>query len=642
MTSLARSDGELPPSFWLECEVCAKKSLITYDTLVVTEQIIAKGLELSELARIARVETRMRELLLKQWEIRSRQAVKAALATFRSSGNLSSALNRVDAFMDKWPGDVEKRYAVGIEEIYKLARTAGWKKASGRTKSSLAYTTANFTEVLEEKRVEKAAPKASVPLSFDLYDESAVAALHGDQMVWIGDHYDKNVRKALRDNARAAVEGGVGRLQAGKQLEASVAKSLKGVGVPGGWSGSSARYFEGLAANTATNARVRGQMRSFVDLGVRRYVIVNPNDERTSTVCQHMSGKTFTVDMGTAQIESEAGATRPDDIKAAHPWLSFSQVQAISPKAGPGSVSDADALAKAGMALPPYHFRCRSTIDLTEESFSALTPQEIAASPKPVERPAPKPKTVAVKPSVKPKPVKAEARPATIPKPTSSANYDPAKFKVKGEGFDEVMEKTFGKRLTEGEWKQLAGGRALPEDAVIKLRRQGNVLELGVNHNDFALVRSYTRRRGELLVEHEFFRIKDAAKRGKGLGKTILREQVLQYRALGVNTITLSTAWDGRYVWPKMGFQTRESFRPVRIFFQEQLVARGMGKEVAAKVASQVEDIHELALAKVGDRQVGKEFLLSPANEHGHVLEAKLGPGELSGKRLMSYLGIEE
>jgi len=76
-----------------------------------------------------------------------------------------------------------------------------------------------------------------------------------------------------------------------------------------------------------------------------------------------MNGKVFSVEVAVNHIEKLSGATDPDFVKANHPWLSFKQVQAISPQAGHVSKRDSDALARAGIPLPPFHFRCRTTVD---------------------------------------------------------------------------------------------------------------------------------------------------------------------------------------------------------------------------------------------------------------------------------------
>jgi SPP1 gp7 family putative phage head morphogenesis protein len=157
---------------------------------------------------------------------------------------------------------------------------------------------------------------------------------------------------------------GIGHDKAAKIIRDAVSKTLGKVVVPDGFSGSDAKYFEGIAANVSTNARVRGQIRSFSDIGITKYEIVNPMDSRTTPICRTMNGKVFEVKEANKQIARTAEAKTPADVKTAHPWLGAEKVKSIFSKGG------TKGLAKAGLALPPYHFRCRSTVDVSTESMS--------------------------------------------------------------------------------------------------------------------------------------------------------------------------------------------------------------------------------------------------------------------------------
>jgi len=396
----------------LHCECCSKRIDILHDVLSYSDEAVAKALMVSEVAHIARVESRMREYLLSKWRLRAEQAAKKAGGVYKSTGSLKASFASVDKIMNKWDEEVALRFGKDIEEIYKLARNAGWKKANGQTSASLQYAMPNFTEELEGK-VKKAKVKrrlAAVKPSFDLFDEQAVMQLQDDQMLWIGVHYDKNVRDTVRESVKPGVVQGVSRIEAGRRVSEAVLKQLTKVTVPGGFNGSDAKYFEGLAANTATNSRVRGQLRSFVDVGVTRYEIVNPMDNRTSPICVEMNGKVFTVREGASLISKVSGATNPEQVKEAHPWVSVGEARKIYKSGGER------ALAKKGLCLPPYHFRCRSTVDISTESvsFGSLSKEEMIEVPsrkQPTKQNTPKNR----KPTSKPKKSQPMKRPATLP-----------------------------------------------------------------------------------------------------------------------------------------------------------------------------------------------------------------------------------
>jgi hypothetical protein len=348
----------------LSCECCAREFDLLHDVLVTSDISIAKALMISEVAQIARLEMRMRDYLTGKWRARAAEASARAGAIVARGGSLKAVPPAVDKIMGKWSSEVESRVTNDLAGIYKLARKAGWKKATGKTKASLQYVVPNFTEELDDRRekVTKGKGKlAEVSPSLDLVDEKAIDDLQDDQMMWIGRHYNENLRAAVRGAVEPGMVEGVGHDVAGRRVADAVAKELGHIVVPNGFHGSDAKYFEGIAANTATNARVRGQVRSFGLIGVTKYEIVNPMDDRTTQICAFMNGQVFTVKDAEDQIERSSSAKNPAQAKDAHPWLAIGKIKSIFRKGG------IKGLTSAGLALPPYHFRCRSTVDIWSE-----------------------------------------------------------------------------------------------------------------------------------------------------------------------------------------------------------------------------------------------------------------------------------
>lgn len=333
--------------------------------LTATDAVLAKALGLSETTQIARIESRLRTFILAAWEKRAVAAANVGAVVARRGGTASAVENAVERAMRPWKKDATPKVVKAVEDIYFLAREAGHKKATGQTTAALTYDTPNLTEM------QKAAPRAgfSVLPDFDLIDEDAVEALQGHQVFWVGEHYDENISKAVARAARQGiVEGGKDLATVGKLVKGRLIKELGRVASPGGFHGSSAQYFEGLAANAATVSRAHGQMSSFMRIGATQYEITNPNDSRTCPICSHMDGKVFTVEQGSAQLGQELAATKPDDIKKVHPWIGVSRMKTLSPTPGAkGSKGQSDKLAKAGFSMPPFHFRCRCAIDITED-----------------------------------------------------------------------------------------------------------------------------------------------------------------------------------------------------------------------------------------------------------------------------------
>lgn len=323
-----------------------------YAGLCLADELVAKALKVKELARIARAEKRLREYLTASWKSRVTTAVSKGVAA-ASAGKTASKIERAVAnAMAPWEDTAITTLNRTTASIYKLGRQAGWRKGSGATKASLRY----------ESEVHKAADPFP---GFDVYDENAVDALDNFNMFWVSGHYSRTVSAAISEVVRdALVKSGGDLKEAGRLIREALERELGKVKLPGGFTGSADAYFEGLAANAATVARVYGQLRSFEQAGVRELEIVNPMDSHTSEFCEHMNGKVFTVEQARAQIDEELAATSPAAFKKAHPWVTVDELRDISPKAGNAGDADAAALAAAGIGLPPYHWRCRTTIDV--------------------------------------------------------------------------------------------------------------------------------------------------------------------------------------------------------------------------------------------------------------------------------------
>lgn len=347
---------------------------LVYQQLRLANFLVSKALAVSEVSQIAKIEVRLREYISKKWNIRQKEAAKKAssLASKGKKANLIS--NEIKKIMSLWPKDIEKTFLEEFDSIYRLARIAGWKKATGQTKGSLQYDAPDKLD-FEVKKAKKDDLRFRLLPSFDLADEKTLEALEDHQLFWINNHYDQNVSDTIAIRTKDVMEefGQNNTLAAAKMLE-EINGALSFISIPQGFAGSSMQYFDGLVANAATVARAHGQMRSFGDIGITYYVINNPVDERTCPRCSHLDGKEFSVQDGYNQMEQELKASNPDEVKSVHPWLSYGQIKEISPKAGfiEGKAGRRDSanLAKNGQALPPYHFKCRCTVDVSTESFS--------------------------------------------------------------------------------------------------------------------------------------------------------------------------------------------------------------------------------------------------------------------------------
>ncbi|PNX52108.1 MAG: hypothetical protein BV456_00755 [Thermoplasmata archaeon M8B2D] len=343
---------------------------LRYLRLAIVDRIVSKTTNVSEITQIARTEKRIRSYLIKTWKDRIEKSY-LILNKIKKTTKYKEIVKKINNNMNKWRYDVLKIYVTEIKNIYKLARIAGYKKATRQTKQSLRYG-------LPKQEIKKA--KVVLPV-FDLVDEKTIKALEEQQIFWIGELYDNGVSDRIAKTVKEAMaEVGLGPLEVSKILREKLEKIFEYIVLPSGFIGTPESYFSGLVANTFTVARVQGQVRSFMEIGITSYEINNPGDNRTCERCAHMDGKIFRTEDGANQMLSELKMKNPEDIKQIHPWLSLKELQKISPNpgyiGGDKGLRDSKKLSEAGLSLPPYHFKCRCTVDISIESstFENLQP----------------------------------------------------------------------------------------------------------------------------------------------------------------------------------------------------------------------------------------------------------------------------
>jgi len=136
-----------------------------------------------------------------------------------------------------------------------------------------------------------------------------------------------------------------------------------GTVIPPGWKGSLKDYYTGMTQNLRTQAQSLARITTFELAGVESFRVTAILDNRTSDVCQLMDGTVFSVADGIRLRDKILAMNSPADLKEVAGWRSVNEIKSIS-KARGGRISGpgASRLAKAGVALPPYHFRCRTEI----------------------------------------------------------------------------------------------------------------------------------------------------------------------------------------------------------------------------------------------------------------------------------------
>jgi SPP1 gp7 family putative phage head morphogenesis protein len=289
--------------------------------------------------------------LLKGWKGETKKAIEDAARAFsKGSGDVSKedVANAVEAMRKRLGPEFAKLTATDVEKYMRAAYTLG------RTVM---------------------ARKLGIKPNWSMIDEKAREWCAENTTYWIGNHYDdqlgQTIAKAIDEEV---LQSGLGRVEAGQKLREVLGDRFL----------RSEVYWRGLAANAINRARNFGGVQSMVDAEVEEYRIIAVMDARTSSICREMDGKVFRTEHAVKIRDDMIGAKDPEAVKAIAPWRDADEVKG----------KDADALAKLGMALPPYHYHCRSSyvVNAFRRSRGGAPKVEDATTPTPTTEPQQEPK----------------------------------------------------------------------------------------------------------------------------------------------------------------------------------------------------------------------------------------------------------
>lgn len=202
-------------------------------------------------------------------------------------------------------------------------------------------------------------PTTSIGGSLTQVDRNAVGVLAGQQLWWIGQLWSEHLSKTIAATVtREALVAGLGREEVGRIIRGVVSGAMPSVRVPGTWPGTAEHYFTSLAGTVRNQASNYGLVTTFVEGGVERYRISAVLDKRTSEICNFMHGRSFSVRTGARLAADRLDADSPEGVRDLSRWRSAASAEKLA-----GGDNPEDALARAGMALPPYHGACRTTIE---------------------------------------------------------------------------------------------------------------------------------------------------------------------------------------------------------------------------------------------------------------------------------------
>jgi hypothetical protein len=178
---------------------------------------------------------------------------------------------------------------------------------------------------------------ASVGLSLSLADQRAIEIIGRQNLFWIGEHYNKEVKDRFDRLLTECFQEGLSRLKFAERLKDAF----------GPWTQQEASYWEGLADHISMKTREMGRVSAYEEMGVEYAKVVAILDERTSRICRSMNGRLIPVAKMRSQLNSTMSANSREEILAAWGWLEDFH----------GKTSNLP----SNVAMPPYHYRCRTT-----------------------------------------------------------------------------------------------------------------------------------------------------------------------------------------------------------------------------------------------------------------------------------------
>lgn len=180
---------------------------------------------------------------------------------------------------------------------------------------------------------------------FNQTDLRAIGWLEKDQMYWIGQYYDSNLRDKLMESVKDIHSQLLTRDETANAMAAAFKDRID----------RTKGYWAGLADHIVTRSREFGRTEGYVKAKINHFKIDAVLDNRTSKICRYMHGRIIQVKDAVNQRNSLMDAKTPEDVKRLAPWLSDKEaVKKIQ-----GAKTDT-IVGKYNLILPPFHFHCRT------------------------------------------------------------------------------------------------------------------------------------------------------------------------------------------------------------------------------------------------------------------------------------------
>lgn len=311
-----------------------------------------------------------------------------------------------------WDGLSDQTRLAAVEELSRLLRGL----PSEFTPGVMGVLDAQGRLVIDKthRAIGGKAKRYSVDPVFSQTNERAVAALRETTTVVFADEYR---RRANNFSARAqatiaqGLEDGLDRRGIAAELrrefsETAIAES----------------YWETVAANHVARARSFSSAATYAELGVEKYEVVAIRDTRTTEQCLFLDGTVFSLERAMDAFDALEGARSVPVLNHVAPFLrrkgreitvgSWKGATVAARMDGQGGFVDKldpAGLQAAGIHMPPYHHRCRTTVAPVLEDLPELKPVPDAPADAGGGKPGKKPKRTPDDPG--PDPVEAAKSP---------------------------------------------------------------------------------------------------------------------------------------------------------------------------------------------------------------------------------------
>ena len=189
----------------------------------------------------------------------------------------------------------------------------------------------------------QAPTKTSIGL-WGIEDQHLSSTIQKQQLFWIGNHFEADVRQNFADTLSKAIELGYT-----KEMLADTQK--------------------GLAEHTALRIREFGRLQGYKKAKARYYKLVVILDDRTSDICRALAAQDKVYPLNDAievmdnlmalNTKSNSLDDAREYIKALAPWIKDDQIEYDS-EMNPIGVSGAHS------PFPPFHWKCRTTTEIAQ------------------------------------------------------------------------------------------------------------------------------------------------------------------------------------------------------------------------------------------------------------------------------------